>query len=46
MLSNRSISPLIILRLERQNSGVRTSMPKRAASVAASARPVDDSRSS
>jgi len=44
--SNRSIFLRTISRLERQKVGERTSMPKRAASVAASARPVEESRSS
>ena len=35
-----------VARLARQKSGVRVSMPKRAASVAASASPVEESRSS
>ncbi len=44
--SNRSISRRIISRLPRQNSSARRLMPKRAASFAASAIPVDESNSS
>lgn len=41
--ANRSMSLRIMSRLERQNSTERRSMPKSAANVAASARPVEDS---
>src|SRR6476659_6425640 len=44
--SNLSISARIISRLERQKSGSRMSMPKRAARLAAPAMPVEESRSS
>jgi len=44
--SNRSMSARTTSRLDRQKSGVRVSMPNRAASVAASAMPVEESRSS
>src|SRR5579883_692339 len=44
--SNRSISVLTISRLARQKSIERISIPKRAAIVAASPRPVEESRSS
>ena len=45
-LANSSISARMMSRLERQKAGVRTSMPKRAARVAASSMPVEERRSS
>ena len=44
--SKRSISSRIVPRLALQKSGVRISIPKRSARVAASARPVEESNSS